>query len=673
MQHPSSSSSRSDFLPRREFIREQKSIPREFAIVIFSGSSFIRLYSFPAIVTAAFHRFFNDRQICLALREVSEESFSEFTLGGKPWTSPKSVDTEKLIVDIFAFLYHRFGYTFLSTFDYGRDADDLLALVFSKPCFSVSSRTGTPVPTSNAPEIRSGASPDIYRQTQRVPFAISFASATCMRVISPPLHLTPAILQAVRNSCTRGVIKERNVGDNSFEFRLQGYKWFEQDTFSTDALKLIQTLLTSLDAQSFSFLSSISLKKRSRVKDLWVFTAPAYLFTDESHQDNFTSAASDSSKKDLPVPVRRESPFRQYPIVNPGLLPQHRRFTSEPSIPTNKSPSRSLRPIAEPPHYESPRPSNGEGVLERAVSPSSPPKSIHSPDAAAGEPETPTAGGVRAILPSVVSSTVENMTGVGAQGFPPDVYRQSPAVVRKDSNVPPDYHLFADSTVTASHIPTRSTSTRRSSKYPSREQQGSSNTTHNRNNTKPTRSRSLFRKAGDLAHLTADPEASTPNAGRPSTTNHELNAQERAKQKERYPEGNKTPSDNNRKNTTTSPSPSPAPARDGIPGSPVLHDNQAWVLVNIENGSEKVPLNGKLSLDSSNHINSLDKVGRPGPGSHTFSASPQAKVIAVKDAAGSEGNGKPPGESPAADIPSRSQKKAFKLMRKPPSNWRRSK
>jgi hypothetical protein len=45
-----------------------------------------------------------------------------------------------------------------------------------------------------------------------------------LRVIAPPLHSTPAILQAVRGSWPRGVVSEKKVGDNCFEFKLKGYK-----------------------------------------------------------------------------------------------------------------------------------------------------------------------------------------------------------------------------------------------------------------------------------------------------------------------------------------------------------------------------------------------------------------------------------------------------------------
>lgn len=221
MLQPPSSPSRPEFTPRREFIREQRSPPNSFSIVAIASSSFIRLYSFPPLVAATLHNLFDDHKIYLATRQGN--NFCEFTLDGKPWSNAKSVATEKLLIDIFSALY-QLGYTYLSSLDYGRDVDDLLLMAFSvSSSSSAASREGTPVPSSHLPDSSSSCSPDKHRH-HRVPFGLSFVSSTCMRVISPPLHLTPAILQAVRGAWSRGVVSEKKVGDNSFEFRLKGYK-----------------------------------------------------------------------------------------------------------------------------------------------------------------------------------------------------------------------------------------------------------------------------------------------------------------------------------------------------------------------------------------------------------------------------------------------------------------
>jgi hypothetical protein len=222
----STTSPDSGFTPRKEFIRQQKVSSNTFALLAVAQTSFIRFYSFPRPVIASLRRLFENRSILAAFREDVTQSLCEFTLEGKPWANTKSVATEKLLIDIIAIIYHC-GYTFLSTLDYGRESDDRLAMAFSKLELSLpGSRSGTPLPSSASPlpADGSGSQSSDRPKNSRIPFAISFASTTLMRVISPPLHLTPAILQAVRGSWPRGVVSEKKVGDNSFEFKLKGYK-----------------------------------------------------------------------------------------------------------------------------------------------------------------------------------------------------------------------------------------------------------------------------------------------------------------------------------------------------------------------------------------------------------------------------------------------------------------
>jgi hypothetical protein len=202
----SSSNSPPGFLPRREFLREQQSPPNSFALLALSSSNFIRLYSFSEDVVATLRKLFDAQGVSIATREDHHHNLYEFSMDGKPWANAKSVTTEKLLLDIFAIIYHA-GYTFLSNVDYGRDNDDRLAMAFSRP---------------SAPDQASPLSAESPKK--RVPFALSFASTTLLRVISPPLHLTPAILQAVRGAWPRGVVSEKTVGDNCFEFKLKGYK-----------------------------------------------------------------------------------------------------------------------------------------------------------------------------------------------------------------------------------------------------------------------------------------------------------------------------------------------------------------------------------------------------------------------------------------------------------------
>lgn len=208
----------SSFIPRKEFIRDQR-ITNAFSLLAISGSSFIRLYSFPAVLITSLRRLFDQRGLTIAFREDIPQNLYEFTLDGKPWASPKSVQSERLLVDILAVVYQH-GYSFLSTIDYGRENDDRLAVAFSKPVSVSSSRSGSPMPPGSPGTITSGQE----QALKKVPFALSFTSATLLRVINPPLHSTPAILQAVRGAWPRGVVSEKKIGDASFEFKLKGYK-----------------------------------------------------------------------------------------------------------------------------------------------------------------------------------------------------------------------------------------------------------------------------------------------------------------------------------------------------------------------------------------------------------------------------------------------------------------
>lgn len=216
------SSPQSGFTPRKEFIREQKPPPNSFALLAITGSAFIRLYSFPIQVIDAFRHLLEHNGILLAFREDIPQNLYEFSLNGKPWANAKSVATEKLLLDLVAIVY-QCGFIYLSALDYGREHDDRLVMAFSRPdILYAPSRSGTPLP---APWLNGSGSQSWEKsRSKQIPFALSFASSTTMRVIAPPLNLTPAILQAVRNSWPRGVVSEKKVGDNSFEFKLKGYK-----------------------------------------------------------------------------------------------------------------------------------------------------------------------------------------------------------------------------------------------------------------------------------------------------------------------------------------------------------------------------------------------------------------------------------------------------------------
>lgn len=203
------------FTPRREFIRDHR-IASSFSLLALSGSGFVRLYSFSSTVVSALKRLFDHRNLISSVREHAPKHFFEFTLEGKPWSNPKSITAEKLIIDILTIILHC-GHIFLSTIDYGREQDDKLAITFSKPQL-VPNTIPTSFPLSN------GSAISLNQPVVKTPFAISFSSATLLRVVGPPLHSTPAVLQAVRGAWPRGVVSEKKVGDATYEFKLKGYK-----------------------------------------------------------------------------------------------------------------------------------------------------------------------------------------------------------------------------------------------------------------------------------------------------------------------------------------------------------------------------------------------------------------------------------------------------------------
>jgi len=205
------------FVPRREFLQGPKHIKNSFSLLAISGPNCVRLYSFATDAVQTLRRVLEQYAPILTAREDLPNSLSEFSLDKKPWANPKSVPSEKLLVDILVAVY-QCGYTYLSTLDYGREADDRLVMAFSKP-----EPMAPPFP-SNATRNESSSSTSSEKPLERlVPFAISFSSMTVMRVISPPLHLTPAILQACRGAWPRGVVSEKRVYQNSYEFKLKGY------------------------------------------------------------------------------------------------------------------------------------------------------------------------------------------------------------------------------------------------------------------------------------------------------------------------------------------------------------------------------------------------------------------------------------------------------------------
>lgn len=210
---PNASTNGVPFVPRKEFIRDQR-VVSSFSLLALSGPNLVRLYSFPLPVISALRRLFDHQNLTVRVREHSPKNFFEFSLNGRPWASPKTIESEKLIVGIMSSVL-QCGYSFLSTIEYGREPDDRLAIAFSK-------RVAMNVLSSSGQSANGSAV--TLLQPVRTPFAISFVSPSVLHVIGPPLHSTPAILQAVRGSWPRGVVSEKKLGDAIYQFKLKGYK-----------------------------------------------------------------------------------------------------------------------------------------------------------------------------------------------------------------------------------------------------------------------------------------------------------------------------------------------------------------------------------------------------------------------------------------------------------------
>ncbi|KAI6136758.1 hypothetical protein F5141DRAFT_1229326 [Pisolithus sp. B1] len=407
----------SGFVPRKEFIRDQRT-RSDFALLAISGSSFIRLYSFSPDVIDDLRRLFNHFYLNAASREDASQSLFEFQLHGKPWASPKSERTERILLDILIVIY-KHGYTILSTINYGRERDDRLAISFSRLSASLIVPPHSPIPAGSG----SNLSHTTPKSERKMLFAISFVSSTVMRVIYPPLNSTPAILQAVRGSWPRGVVSERKVNEAAFEFKLKGYSWFNEDTFATDSLQQILSLLSSLDEHACSMITSLSFNSHSRVKDLWVFTGPG---SGDSYEPYWPESPVSQSGSMLDVRrSNRASTPDQALNPDPGILPSslHRRAATVSQLPAHGYPHSQSTPMSHtravtetnvtlpsnspPIPFGSPRAAPGNGIRKpapRAQVPVSVDLDAHDEDEHLR---------YRTSLASVVPSSCENMTGVG--------------------------------------------------------------------------------------------------------------------------------------------------------------------------------------------------------------------------------------------------------------------
>ncbi|KAI0257500.1 hypothetical protein BJV78DRAFT_1150379 [Lactifluus subvellereus] len=405
-----------NLVPRREFIRDQRPAS-SFSILALSGTALLRLYSFPPEAVVALRKHLDRAHLILGSRELIQNNFLELSLDGKPWSNPKSMRSEKLIIEIIDVLY-RSGHNFLSTLDYGREQDDRVIIAFSRPSLP------PPPPSSAASHNMSNDSMITQPHPVKVPFAISFISQNHLRVIAPPLHLTPAILQTVRGSWPRGVVSEKTVAENVYEFKLKGYRWFQEDTFATDSLRHVLSLLGSLDGFGFTLLTSLSLTGRSRSKDLWVFTSLSQTTPPGSQPDTPLGSHTDlqEAPSDKARERRRSHPAPAHSLSANNLL-AHTRAATESSIAVAARSSVQGLVSHKSAVVRKPAP--------RAQLPVSVAHSSSNDNARDTVPPNAQVEGLRMELQSSIGSA-EDMTGIGTQkygrGGEPDIglYQQPP-------------------------------------------------------------------------------------------------------------------------------------------------------------------------------------------------------------------------------------------------------
>jgi len=190
------------------------------------------------------------------------------------------------------------------------------------------------------------------------------------------------------------------------------FSGFQEDNFAYDSLQHILSLLSSLDANSFTLLTSLSLSNRSRVKDLWIFTGPA---TD-------TSDSTAVEDHDLPYP---EPPRLNAASNNGTPSSQHRTLASETAAPAQPATSHHSRSATEDLTLRSKnngRTSPAGGTLQQSHLLRKPAPRAQVPVSVIQESDTDPYEELgydverRANIPSVVSTSTPNMTGVGALG-----------------------------------------------------------------------------------------------------------------------------------------------------------------------------------------------------------------------------------------------------------------
>ncbi|KAH7104617.1 hypothetical protein BKA62DRAFT_692806 [Auriculariales sp. MPI-PUGE-AT-0066] len=313
----------SNFVPRREFQRSAP-VPSAFALLAFSGSNLIRMTNFPHTTVNLLRSVLESRDVLRQFKEESEPQLQQAKLYllGKPWSTPKTVSSEAMVIEVMSVILAH-GFHFLSLIDYGKEDGDILSMVFSRPVVSMEPTTTT--------------FPGVPSPRQHVPFAISFVSGTVIRVVSPPLSSTPSILHAVRKAWPRGVVSERKVGTNGYEFKLKGWGIFSDDTFREDSMTNVMAILSSLSQQGFSLLTSMSFAPgRSNAKDFWLMVGQADALPSPGENRSLPNMfAGSATSESLSVPsthVRNGSlDGRPSDFDSRAFVPGHARTATSPA------------------------------------------------------------------------------------------------------------------------------------------------------------------------------------------------------------------------------------------------------------------------------------------------------------------------------------------------------
>ena len=376
---------------------------------------------------------------------------------------------------------------------------------------------------------------------------------------------------------------------------------------------------------------------------------PASLSTDDLvHPEPSPSPSHVGPRKQAHSP---ESPFRPYPIVNHGFTSQHRRFATEPIVPSFTSSPQPSRFVRE----DIPNGFNPSGVMEDPSTAASSPRSlVRKPAPRAQVPVSVVDGdvgvvaeGVRVNLPSVISSTAENMTGVGSAGFLPETFRAYSAPAAKVSKWRAASQFIAptaspdnlpSTSIAGVHRPARSRSTRerathvndpespqKSSRYPSPpDYYGPSAGKINSSSTRaPPGEAGGVRDSAFSSSRHASLESPVPWVGisdAPPQSREEHNDRDggRPRRQSRNKEGKKPIGGQ----AVISPPPSPDDRR---AESPISLNKQGWVLVNVDSGREN---EGWTPMESSN----LQALAPQVAECAMTTIIPPTKAIAAKDA-----------------------------------------